>query len=127
MTRASSILILDDCTDLLELLSIVIARHCHCEAITAASLADIIHLGEKALLTQLAILDINLGANQPNGMDAYHWLRKNCYDKPIYFLTGHAKDFPLVAEAELLGDAKILTKPMDAHALVKIVRTPHAS
>ena len=69
-----------------------------------------------------AILDINLGQNQPSGIDVYHWLRNHDFPGKIAFLTAHAKDHPLVVQAGLIGGVKVFTKPMDAEALVSLIQ-----
>jgi FixJ family two-component response regulator len=58
-----------------------------------------------------AVLDINLGAGEPTGIDAYHWLRSHGFSGRVIFLTGHAASHPLVREARLIGDAVVLEKP----------------
>jgi FixJ family two-component response regulator len=75
----------------------------------------------------MAFLDINLGPAQPSGVDAYRWLRDKGFNKPIFFLTGHASTYPLVAEAELLGDAKVLSKPCKPEDLIAIIRGDHGT
>ena len=60
-----------------------------------------------------AILDINLGADVPTGIDAYRWLRSRGFAGRIIFLTGHARNHPSVQEAYLIGDAKVLEKPTE--------------
>lgn len=117
-----SVLVLDDCEDLLEVSKFFIEDVCNCRAITASSLAAIKEHGVNAIGCDLALLDINLGPHEPNGLDVYHWLRANGFKGAIYFLTGHARTFPLVAEAERLGDAKILTKPLLPEHMSKIIR-----
>jgi ActR/RegA family two-component response regulator len=58
-----------------------------------------------------AILDINLGAGEPTGIDAYRWLRSHGFAGRIIFLTGHGSGHPSVQEAYLLGDAIVMEKP----------------
>jgi FixJ family two-component response regulator len=117
-----TILVLDDSEDLLQLTSLVVEHMCGCKAVTAKSMGDVQRLGDTALACHLAILDINLGPGEPSGVDVYRWLRDRGFRHPIYFLTGHAATFPLVAEAERLGDAKVLNKPMPAAELVRLVK-----
>lgn len=116
------ILVLDDCEDLLELSKFFIEDVCKRKAITAKSLKAIQDQSAAAISCDLALLDINLGPNEATGLDAYHWLRANGFTGAIYFLTGHARTFPLVAEAQRLGDAKILTKPLLPDDLIKVIR-----
>lgn len=119
---SGSILVLDDCEDLLQLSKVFIERLCDKHAITVKSLHEIETIEESALGCEMALLDINLGANEPNGLDVYHWLRDHGFKNRIVFLTGHARTYPLVAEAERLGDAKVLSKPLLPADLVRVVR-----
>jgi FixJ family two-component response regulator len=116
-----SVLVLDDSEDLLELLKLSIMRLCGFHAVTVRSLNEIEALGQRALNCRMAILDINLGPDEPNGVDVYRWLRSHGFSRPIVFLTGHARTFPLVVEAEKLGDVQVLRKPLATADLVTIV------
>ena len=69
----------------------------------------------------LAILDINLGAGEPSGIDIYRWLREEKFAGKIVFLTGHAEDHPLVRDATTIGDASVFTKPVDIPKLLSLV------
>jgi FixJ family two-component response regulator len=69
----------------------------------------------------IAILDINLGPNEPNGIDAYRWLMTNGFNGKILFLTGHARSSPLVAESTALG-AEVMEKPVETAKLISIVQ-----
>ena len=122
MAERANILILDDFEDLLELLQVIIEKHCDRTALTARKLSEVVALGEKALNCEIALLDINLGPDEPDGVDVYRWLRSNHFAGPIYFLTGHGQSYPAVAEALRLGDAKVLTKPVPPDELIRIVR-----
>lgn len=119
--RSHSVLVLDDSEDLLELLKLSITRLCGFDALTVRSLRELEALGAKALNCRMAILDINLGPNEPNGVEVYHWLRSHGFLRPIVFLTGHAGTFPLVVEAQSLGDLQVLRKPLATAELVQIV------
>lgn len=120
--RKTSVLVLDDCEDLLQLSVCFIEKLCGCTAVTARSLAEVQHQLEMVLMCELAILDINLGEGEPNGVDVYNWMRANGFQSRIVFLTGHARAYPLVTQAERLGDAKIFSKPLAAATLMKIVQ-----
>ena len=43
------------------------------------------------------------------------------YAGRIVFLTGHASNHPLVVEAHRIGDAEILSKPIDPDRLRSVV------
>ena len=121
----SSILVVEDLEDLLELEKILIESLCGRKAVTAKNLSEVIAHGERALKCELALIDINLGVGQPSGVEVYRWLRSNGFDGPICFLTGHAADSPLVAGAARLGDVRVLTKPIAPDRMVRIIRGEH--
>ena len=109
--------LLDDDTDLLEILSELLKeRHFRC--LLARSLAELKALGPEVLAADVAVLDINLGAGQPSGIDAYDWLLGQGFAGRLLFLTGHAHAHPLVAQAERLNRATVLDKPLDGQVLL---------
>ena len=108
----------DDLRELVvELVTVVLKHRC----VGVGSYEELVGLGEKVLGCSIAILDINLGPNQPSGIDAYRWLRAKEYRGRIVFLTGHASTHPLVVEAKLIGDAEIYSKPIDPDCLRSII------
>jgi ActR/RegA family two-component response regulator len=76
---------------------------------------------EDVLHSHLSILDINLGARQPSGLEAYRWLRERGYEGQIVFLTGHAMTHPLVSEAQKMGTARVLQKPVPLDDVLRLV------
>jgi FixJ family two-component response regulator len=68
-----------------------------------------------------AILDVNLGPGRRSGIDAYAWLRQKGYTGRIAFLTGHARDHPLVVQAHRVGKVEIFTKPIDPDQMRSLV------
>jgi CheY-like chemotaxis protein len=70
----------------------------------------------------LAIIDINLGPDVPSGIDAYRWLRSHQFTGRIVFLTGHARQHPLVSEAKRIGDVSVHDKPISFAELRTIIR-----
>lgn len=121
----NSVLLVDDSTDLLDLLKLTIEYHCHCKAITAENLEELKANRDEVMRCRLAILDINLGPDQPNGIDVYQWLRAGGFPGEIAFLTGHAANHPLVADAAKIGDARVFNKPLAAKDLLKLVSDGH--
>ena len=108
----------DDLRELVvELVTVVLKRRC----IGVGSYEELVALGEEALRCGVAILDINLGSNRRSGIDAYTWLREKGCTGRIVFLTGHASTHPTVVEAKRIGDAEILSKPIDPDHLRSIV------
>ncbi|HMF40025.1 MAG TPA: response regulator [Polyangia bacterium] len=121
MGHPSDVLFLDDDDDLratfADLVRTIFARECH----GLASHRDLIALGERALRCGVAILDINLGPEAPNGLESYIWLRKHGFEGRIVFLTGHAASHPLVVEARRLGDAEVVSKPVSLDRLTTML------
>jgi FixJ family two-component response regulator len=115
------VLYLEDNDDLrglvVELVTDVLDRRC----VAVGSFEELVALGDDALGCSVAILDINLGGNRKSGIDAYAWLRHMGYTGRIVFLTGHASTHPLVVEAQRIGDAEILSKPIELDCLQSIV------
>ena len=119
------VLFLEDNDDLrqtfVELITILHERRC----VGVSSYDEVVALGPKVLACDAAILDINLGPNEPSGIDAYKWLRDTGYPGRVIFLTGHASTHPLVIEAARIGDAEVLSKPIDPDQIESIVEEAH--
>jgi DNA-binding NtrC family response regulator len=106
----TSVLVVDDDADLREVLggSIELLGH---GCVTAASLAELMEKREEAVRCKLAILDINLHADAPSGLDVHRWLEHEGFTGTILFLTGHARTHPLVIAACESG-ARVVEKPI---------------
>lgn len=76
---------------------------------------------EEILECKVAVLDIDLGENQPTGVDAFVWLRQNGFLNKIYFMTGHAQSHPLVVQAVKMSGATVLTKPVDIDRFLAVI------
>jgi FixJ family two-component response regulator len=117
MQSPGFVLFVEDNDDLretfIELVTVVVGRRC----IGVGSYQEVVALGSDVLACSAAILDINLGPGRPSGIDVYRWLRQTGYAELIVFLTGHASTHPLVIEAARIGDAVILSKPVDVDQL----------
>ena len=121
LTGTRFVLYLEDNDDLrtvvVQLVTAVLKRRC----IGVSSYEEAVALGDDVLECGAAILDINLGANRPSGIDVYRWLRHAGYVGRIVFLTAHASTHPLVLEAQRIGDAEIFSKPIEPDRLWSIV------
>jgi DNA-binding NtrC family response regulator len=106
-----SVLVLDDDQDLREVLGDLLAL-LGAGCVKARSVADLRSQREAALRSSVAILDVNLGADVPSGLDAYRWLRDEGFAGKVLFLTGHARGHPLVARARESG-VEVREKPID--------------
>ncbi|WNG61731.1 response regulator [Archangium gephyra] len=116
------VLVLEDDADLrtilCELLSLSGAEEC----VRAGSLEEVKRKRVEALGCGLALLDINLGAGVPSGLDAYRWLKENGFTGRTVFLTGHARSHPLVREALELTNVQVVSKPIESKVLLALVR-----
>jgi len=113
MVETGCVLFVEDDKDLRELFVQLVGALLERPCVAVGSYEELVARGEDALKCSGAVLDINLGPNRRSGIDAYTWLRHEGYTGRIAFLTGHANNHPLVAEALRLGDAEVFTKPID--------------
>jgi len=111
------VLVLDDDIDVRESVGDLVAILCGRDCVSVGSFAELSAARERALACAVAIVDINLGAGQPNGLDAYEWLRAQRFAGRILFLTGHAATHPLVQEAAALDGGRVLAKPIGLNEL----------
>lgn len=118
---AGKVLLLEDDADQLEMLAMALSLICGRECVRARSYADLTSLADEALGCAVALLDVNLGAHQPSGLDAYLWLRDHQYRGRVCFLTGHAHSHPLVMRALATGDARLVEKPIGSDCLCELV------
>jgi len=122
MQVQAMILVMDDDIDLLEVLKETLITLCKIDqVITATSLSAVQEQKEKILQCQLAILDVNLGADRPSGVDVAEWLRANNFKGKIVFLTGHAVSDPEVLVAAKMPDTKVVAKPIGLKQLLSFV------
>jgi FixJ family two-component response regulator len=121
------VLVLEDDEDLRTLLCELLVASGAKACVSVGSVEAMVQQKDQVLGCELALLDVNLGAGVPSGLDAYHWLRENGFGGRIVFLTGHARSHPLVRKAYDLTQARILSKPVDAKVLMALVRNPDGS
>jgi FixJ family two-component response regulator len=114
------VLILEDDEDLRAVMRYLLRVACRVDCLDVASFAELLAHGEEALGCTTALLDVNLGAGQPSGIDAYRWLRDSGFRGPINFLTGHARTHPLVEQAGDIEDVRVLEKPIAVDVLQKL-------
>lgn len=118
MPQPKSVLLLDDDPDLRTMLCELFMSQ-GARSTGVGSLDEMKKLAD-GMSFDLAILDVNLGAGQPSGVDAYRWLKAQSFAGRVIFLTGHARSFPGVAEAYAMG-VKVLEKPVSIEALVNLL------
>lgn len=109
-------LIVDDDEDLRETLGDVLASLRTC-SVKAGSLHDIERRRDEITTCFLALLDINLGPNQPSGLEVCTWLLAHGFAGHIVFMTGHAAGYPLVNDARAMRGVAILQKPIDLRVI----------
>ena len=112
---------LDDNEDLRELLPVLLETTLGVECLSFSNVIDLQNHSNQVLSAKVAILDINLGPNAPDGVDAFNWLVERGFRGKVLFFTGHARANPQVALAEKDG-ARILEKPIHPDKLVDAVR-----
>ena len=122
------ILLLDDDDDLrsimCDIFQVVGQGH---DCVAVGSYRELLEHADRALNTDLAIIDINLGADVPSGLDCERWLRQRGYTGRVIFLTGHALNHPLVVQAVNAGNVEILEKPQGIQQLIDIVTSGKAA
>ena len=118
----ASALIVDDDEDLRETVSDVLGLAGVPRRVLAASLADVQRREQEALASGLAILDVNLGDNQPTGVDVSQWLRARGFSGAIVFLTGHAAADARVAAAAAVPNTRIMAKPVSFGDLMSLAQ-----
>lgn len=122
MQKQATILVMDDDIDLLEVLKETLITLCKIDnVITATSLSALQEQKEKVLTCDLAILDVNLGADSPSGVAVAQWLRTNNFKGEIVFLTGHAISDPEVVAAIQMPDTKVVAKPIGLSKLLSFI------
>jgi FixJ family two-component response regulator len=115
------IVFLDDNQDLRELMRDVLESSLKVECTCFGSVMEFTKNSEEVLRANVAILDINLGPNVPNGMDAFQWLTKQRFQGKIVFFTGHARIYLQAALDDGTGP-EILEKPVDLNKLISVVQ-----
>lgn len=115
------VLLIDDDEDLLAAMGDLIAALGAAPVVALRSLAELVDAAPRALRCELAIVDVNLGAGVPTGLDVYEWLRARSFAGRVAFLTGHAINHPLVRRACRLGAARLYQKPIELRDLVELL------
>ena len=118
---AGGIFVLEDDDDLRVVLVDLIRRTTGRDCLGLRTLAELREKRAEVLGCALGVLDVNLGSGEPSGLDAFAWLRAERFAGRIIFLTGHATNHPLVERASQMGEATVLSKPLQIAALLKIL------
>lgn len=115
------VLLVDDDDDLLEAMAELVELYAGRPVVKAHSVAELASVGDAALASDVAIVDINLGPEAPSGIEAHHWLVDRHYTGRVVFLTGHAAGFPLVEEARQMHGVVVLSKPIACERLLDLL------
>lgn len=121
MHSPRTILLLDDDEDMRVTIGEAVRRTGLGELVAAADVASLIDLGQRALDCDVALLDVNLGPGKPSGIDAYTWLVEHGFAGRIVFLTGHARNHPLVQQARRHDSVQVMQKPIGLRAIRDLV------
>ncbi len=119
---AAKLLIVDDDEDLRALLKEFYEMSTTARCLAVGSMFELEKVRDEAMDCSLAILDINLGANEPSGLDIFDWLRAAGFRGRVAFLTGHADNHPLVRRAASEEGIDVYKKPMDIQRLMDLVK-----
>ncbi len=115
--QLNQIAFLDDNSDLRELVSEYFEFALKTKVLSLGNYQELIQLMPTILMSDIIILDIELGYNQPNGYEAYKTLLNNGYNGMIFFLTGHGADHPLVQQAKN-SNCIVWEKPITGQTMV---------
>jgi DNA-binding NtrC family response regulator len=121
---SARVLLLDDDVDLRMVVTQFVGLLCGGECVTVGSFEELVAARDTALGCSVALLDVNLGAGRPTGIDAYRWLRGQGFAGKLYFFTGHARSHPQLAELTRMDGIEVLPKPLDADKLLEVLRCP---
>lgn len=112
------VLLLEDDPDLVTVLKLLIHKN-NSTCLDFSSVADLIQSREQALKCDVAFLDVDLGRDVPTGIDGMHWLQQENFEGRIYFLTGHGRNHPLMAQ--ICPSIEILSKPVAPQVLMNSI------
>jgi ActR/RegA family two-component response regulator len=115
------LVVLDDDDDLLDAVAELVEATTERKVWKARSVAELMTLGSRALACELAILDVNLGANAPSGLDALSWLNECNFKGRACFLTGHAASHQLVQDAHISPNVPVFSKPISGDDLLALL------
>lgn len=118
---AAKILFLDDSEDMRALMGLLMKSKLGEDCLALDSVESLINHESEALNSFLAILDVNLGAGKPSGLDAYNWLKAHQFKGKVFFLTGHARSHPMVVKACETG-AGVWAKPIAADIIISSIK-----
>jgi ActR/RegA family two-component response regulator len=114
------VLVLDDDDDLCQVMQRLFLSLGARECATAHSLSEIQRMDFRGF--DLAVLDVNLGAGEPNGLKVYEWLLSQNFGGRIVFLTGHAQSHPLVQQVMQIAGSHVMEKPASIQQIAALLK-----
>ncbi len=111
-------LVVEDDPDLCDTLALFM-ESLGIECLKALSFHDVKKMNLENL--DVAVLDVNLGPEQPNGLDVFLYLKRRLGHFRVVFLTGHKGSHPLVQEVTKLEGTTVLEKPVDIEEFGRIM------
>ena len=119
--KLNQVAFLDDNADLRELVSEYFEFALQAKVLGLGNYQELLQKMPQILSSDLVILDIELGYNQPSGYEAYKTLLQNGYPGLIFFLTGHGADHPLVQQART-SNCVVWEKPITGQSMVQQIQ-----
>ena len=107
-----AVLFVDDSRDICEVIETMCQSLQEVECVCASSISAVQERAAQVLRPSLAILDVNLGPDEPSGVEIYRWLKGKNYRGKIVFLSGHARMDPQVEEAARISGVDFFEKPL---------------
>ena len=121
--RIKKVLILEDDCDLAASYQMILGLMLPHQLHVLHDMKEMLASSADALACDVALIDVDLGHNQPTGLDAYQWLRENGFKGSIFFVTGHARTHPAVVEAVELNGVSLLQKPVELDRLIEAINS----
>ena len=115
------LLIVDDDPDLCELLVTLFREPGKVECDFAHSFDQVRARFSDPTVFDLAILDLNLGKNLPDGIAVYHWLKEQKFAGRAVFLTGHGRFHPTLKLLQETTGIDLLEKPAGIDQLKNLI------
>lgn len=115
------ILFLDDDKSLCSLLGMLLNELGAVHAVFINSYNELLKLQSEIPNYDIIFLDVNLGSNVPNGLDAFDWLKDNNFEKKVVFFTGHANTYPIIQKALAYPNVSVLEKPVAVDKIQDII------
>lgn len=121
MAVRPTVLFVDDHEDLRTALGELLECCLNVSTIRAGGLDYLRERENDVLACRAAIIDINLGPTEPSGLEVFRWLKERGFRGKTIFLTGHAGNHPLVAEARQIEGVSVFEKPLGISELLNLL------